>query len=1332
MQCRLSIIGCLIGLCLTLSTQGHAESPYVPPQLAPWVDWVLEDHDNLRCPRQADTGAPADCVWISRLSLVVDEAARFEMTVQAYNEARVPLPGDGNSLPGNMRVNGKPATVIGGHTPAVLLQSGNHQLSGTIRWSKRPGSITIPVQHGMLRLEIDGEAVRRPTLKGNRLTLNQRSTPPEASERDSLSVDVKRLLTDGYPLTLRTHVTLDVSGTPRMVRLGTALPDGFVLTAFESDMSARLNGDGTLQAQITPGVHEVRFDARGLGDPSAFAIAPTTEDWPEQEIWGFEPNNRYRLAEVTGGSPVDLNQVDWPFDVNMTQGFLLGSDDRLTIEEKQRGNPEGPAHRTSVNRDLWLGFNGDRWVVLDQLHTEIFRPVRLQSQLTLGRVSVDEQPTIVSTLKDTDAGIQLTTGTHAIEAVSALHRAQALHATGWRFDAQALQATLHLPPGWRLLWAGGVDQAKGSWLDRWTLWHIFLGVLLIVTAARFVSYGFAAIATVAAILALPDSVGVVLCWLVATGLVGLTLRIDSPRFTGLVKALALGWLGITLIPTFSMAVSSLQEALYPQLETRQSTQHPLMGAAMDAEMAAVESAIPMASKARSLSYAEIEEVVVTASKARNKYPEDMAVQTGPGTPQWQWRSHRLSWSGPVNASQLLDLKLVSPLWVRIGNILLAGAAFALIGLLALQVVPKGRRFLPAPFKADVPLILLASALLLGSDDSHAQSALPDRQLLEALEQRLTRAPACFPDCAQLERAELHIDENRLTVTLQINTDHLISYPLPESSSWQASAITDNSATAVLRREKGQLHAALEAGRHTLRMTGPVSHLNQFDLRLPKQPATGAADASDGWQLSGITDTQSLSGNVYFRRTSQRDAQKETHLQQDPAPAFVDVHRQITFGLDWRVLTTVSRLAPRSGNFAVRVPLVTGERVLDTPFDIKDGDMLVRFGQRDRRHQWESRLPTGSNLTLQAEERATQRERWTLVPSDFWHVETSGLATQSVDGSEGEDYAPRNGESLSVTASPARAVEGASVTVERVKHDVEPGVRTEAHELELTLRAGQGGTYTLTLPDQNPELQSVTIQGDDTPVRLQGNKLALPIYPGELDYVVQWRTDRPITLHYRVSHPVFDSPVNNLTTTLAVPANRWIIFLGGPQLGPAMLYWGLAGAALIIALALSRLPESLLRTRDALLLAAGLSLCNLPGALLFAIWLAFMSGRQAVLAKVKNHRLKNFLQIAAWILTGLALIGLIASVPMALLSAPDMFIEGNGSWARSLHWYLDHAGADGGEAGWLISLPMWVYRLAMLLWSLWLAIALLRWGRETWARFCSGPAWFPAPSPSDEK
>ena len=69
----------------------------------------------------------------------------------------------------------------------------------------------------------------------------------------------------------------------------------------------------------------------------------------------------------------------------------------------------------------------------------------------------------------------------------------------------------------------------------------------------------------------------------------------------------------------------------------------------------------------------------------------------------------------------------------------------------------------------------------------------------------------------------------------------------------------------------------------------------------------------------------------------------------------------------------------------------------------------------------------------------------------------------------------------------------------------------------------------------------------------------------------------------------------------------------------------------------------------------------------------------------------------------------------------MQIAGNGSSAFDLRWYQDRSDGEMPTAT-LLSVPLSVYRLAMLFWALWLARALLVWLRWGWECFAHEGLW----------
>jgi hypothetical protein len=172
-----------------------------------------------------------------------------------------------------------------------------------------------------------------------------------------------------------------------------------------------------------------------------------------------------------------------------------------------------------------------------------------------------------------------------------------------------------------------------------------------------------------------------------------------------------------------------------------------------------------------------------------------------------------------------------------------------------------------------------------------------------------------------------------------------------------------------------------------------------------------------------------------------------------------------------------------------------------------------------------------------------------------------------------------------------------------------------------------------------------------------------------------------------------------------------------------MYWGVLVLVVVLALVLSRIPGIPLSAMDAVLVGLGTSLCNLPGTVIVGLWLLAMLARRRAAERLLSTRVWVFqlLQIALALASVVAVMALAATVQFGLLGAPDMHIAGNDSTAASLRWFQDVTSAEVPVA-WVVSLPLWVYRVAMLLWSLWLAFAVVHWARWAWASYSAGAAW----------
>src|SRR5262245_22578392 len=117
----------------------------VPAPLKPWVPWALRGHETEACPTLGDD-EDGICAWAGRLSLALDaRGGRFTQEWQVLARSHVPLPGDEERWPLDVKANGKPVAVVDHEgDPAVELAPGKYAITGSFQWTTLPESLPVP------------------------------------------------------------------------------------------------------------------------------------------------------------------------------------------------------------------------------------------------------------------------------------------------------------------------------------------------------------------------------------------------------------------------------------------------------------------------------------------------------------------------------------------------------------------------------------------------------------------------------------------------------------------------------------------------------------------------------------------------------------------------------------------------------------------------------------------------------------------------------------------------------------------------------------------------------------------------------------------------------------------------------------------------------------------------------------------------------------------------------------------------------------------------------------------------------------------------------------
>ncbi len=1358
---RLLVTAGLLALLLfaSISAAQAQTAPAVPPDLAPWVPWVLKGYPQLGCPLllgqiRGEQDAHL-CAWPGALALeVTADEARFSMSWTVLAESTLRLPGDARLRPQDVSVDGRSAVVrFDGNWPSLRLLPGVYRVEGRLRWSKRPTQLPVPTEIALVNLRLDGSPIALPERDGDQLWLGRVTAEVGA---DTLDLRVFRRLDDGLPIRLTTQLALQVSGRAREISLPTALPEGFVPIAIHSNLPAAVLADGSLRVQLRPGAWPLTIEARAEGFIDTAGPPAAQAPWPSEEVWSWRAAPELRVVEVEGGTPVDPAQVAAPWGEALST-HVLDRTQKLSIAERSRGKDGAQPHRLSLTRELWLAFDGGSVVARDQLNGQLARVGRLNASApwTLQRAAEAGQDLLVTRDAAGQIGVEVrnpalalvTTGEHAGRG--------RMPASGWAVDLESMSAVLNLPPGWRLFAASGVDRAPATWLGKWNLLDLFLLAVAGLLASRLYGIGFAAL--VLAYLALGYHENNSPLWSVlAVIALALLLRVlNAGRLASGLRFARGCFLGLAFLLALPFVAEQLKLALYPQLErdeVESSREYlnrygTIAGSAMSGvddgqeeqtldrievtgsriNRAASESAMPMPDAPVPMSVPAPPPAPPapppSTRQQLNAYPDDAVLQAGPGTPDWRWQRLELGWSGPVVADQSMRLWLSPPWMTRALRV--AAVALLVLVLLRLARDLKARPRGTSRGAAALPAALLALGLAGMVDSAHA-AQFPPEELLDELRQRLLEAPDCAPACAALDAVEVEVAGERMRVALTLHAESDVAVPLPEPGKSAAllRAEVGGAEVGVLRRN-GERWLRLPRGLQRVALEWQIAAVDQIDLRFPLPPSSLRLAAA-GWETGSLDGLRLLSDSLQLIRLRAPDAVDtiDTSAAAQEFPPFVKVTRRLALDLDWTVLTVVERIAPMQAGFALSLPLIEGERVLDDRLEVSDGAIKLSFAANERSKSWSSRLPISDQLQLSMGSLRSASERWEVRVGAYWHAEFDGLPQSSIEAGDGLwRYDPRPDEKLSIALSRPAAVAGSSLAFDQVRLVMTQGSRARSTSLSADLRSTRGGQHAITLPD-DAELIAVSINGQKRALRLEGGQVRLPVLPGAQSLQMTWR--RPIEAGFSLRGDAVDlgAPAANLRTQLGNDDDRWLLAAGGTGVGPAVLYWGQLLVMLLIAAGLARLARGTpLRFHHWLLLGLGFSTVSWLAAGAVVAWLLLLDWRQRKAGWIVGHGVFPFVQLLLVLATLIAMLALLSAIPYGLLGSPDMQISGNGSSSGMLRWFND-ASSGALPAVWTFSLPLWTYKLAILLWALWLANALIGWLRWGWQTFSAGGVWPP--------
>ena len=574
---RFRAFACLvvsIFLALTIGAHPAFAEPLdpkaVPDPLKPWITWA--SGEKVPCSALFGLADQSICAWPSHLALTLDEhGGHFVQTWHVESRSWIRLVGDAKRWPFSVKIDGARAVVLErGSGPEVEVQPGDHKIEGALLWDTMPESIHVPPETGLLSLNVRGADVAFPNRdaagpglsredgdgRGRRAPRDRRA--PKNRRRRSRHCDHACRAQRRREKIVRSFSERDSSRDSFRCHLVAPLP-------------ARVEPDGHLRVQVRPGRYVIELVARSEKSLTEIKRPAPDGPWREgEEVWVFQANPLVRAVSIEGVAAIDPQQTSLPEDWKRLPAYPVRTTDVFRLTERRRGDTDAPPDRLALNRAMWLDFDGASLTVSDDISGTLERSARLEmaTPTVLGRVAIGGRDQFITRLSGKDgvtrSGVEVREGALRVNADSRIVSDPSdIPAVGWDHDFHEVSATLHLPPGFRLLYASGVDDVPNTWLKHWTLLEIFLAIILALAVFRLRGPLWGVLALVTFALTFPEGDAPKWIWIAVVALEAITRALPVGKPKKIFGWLRIGSVALVALMCIPFLVTHVRQGMYP-------------------------------------------------------------------------------------------------------------------------------------------------------------------------------------------------------------------------------------------------------------------------------------------------------------------------------------------------------------------------------------------------------------------------------------------------------------------------------------------------------------------------------------------------------------------------------------------------------------------------------------------------------------------------------------------------------------------------------------------------------------------------------------------------
>lgn len=687
-----------------------------------------------------------------------------------------------------------------------------------------------------------------------------------------------------------------------------------------------------------------------------------------------------------------------------------------------------------------------------------------------------------------------------------------------------------------------------------------------------------------------------------------------------------------------------------------------------------------------------------------------SLQSGPAVPAWNWRSFYITLSAPVSADHKISLMLISPMVNKI-IILIRMLVLALLAIHILKTIELKDylKSLDFALKKSVAIVILLGCSLFASAKAYADT--PSPELLKELEQRISNKLCQRETCAQITKAEIEISKDIFKIRLEVTSDGKSSVDIPGPLTAlfpNAVKLNGNITNSIKRKSDDFLSVMTNDGSNIIEIQGISSKEDSFAVTLPSTPLVIKVNAPD-YFVEGLLPNQTAPNGLRFTKilSNEDKTNLKKPIEKTSLPYWVIANREFSIGSKIQIETTVERIGDLDKPFETQVPLLPDEQVISGSIRVENGKALVQFSAQEDSISFQSVKGFSNSFNIAATQNPRFNETWILSCNDHTRCTSSGLlpVSHQLEAKQSWTWNPFPGEEVAIKVENLSAAEGEHLTIDNISHAVTYGLSRTSGVLDFSLRATEQTNFKIGF-ESGIVPEGVFLNNQQISVEQNENSATIILAPGNHSISFKYNKDTLMEFDTKIPSITLNNPANNITVTANPSYDRWILWTGGSSWGPCVVFWSkmIIICALCILLARYNLIKSSIFA--ATFLGIGLSSVSIIVMIIPLAWILLINNWD----NLKSHLINQPRAIKLIVLIALPLISCAVFfhiVETGLLLEPPMLITGNGSSAHFLRWFFDHS-TNNLEQPYIISLPIYAWRVFSLIWSTWLVIVILSW------------------------